>query len=200
MLRPVDPPRPEGESGSSAVARPGSVDHEWADGSGLISVVELARAPRDIVYSALESLRHHQDWAGERHRPTVQQVVSLRGPDKLAVGDRFTTIQSTKLGHWSDQSLVVLASRPELLGFDTRGTHYLHDGRRNARGRWQHRYRLEVSGPKNTLINYSCRWTLTEGTIDVYGAVIIANTVHRGVLNLVALSEELAAAPAVKRA
>jgi hypothetical protein len=176
----------------------GVVDHHWEGRRGLIRILEPAAASPEVVYAALESLQHHMDWAGKRHDPQLQHVVLLKGPSTLEVGDRFTTTQHTKLGYWLDNSVVVEAHRPDQLGFDTEGTHYLHSGRMNATGQWQHRYRLEP-GTGGCLIRYSCRWVLTKGRVDVYAAAIIAATVHRGVRNLVALAEELFALPAPVR-
>jgi hypothetical protein len=171
----------------------GPIEHVWDPDHGLIRVVERTTAPPKVVYAAVESLQHHMDWAGERHNNKLQHVVALRGPTMLSVGDEFTTKQRTKKGHWLDRSLVVAATEPALLGFDTMGEHLTDDGVRSARGRWRHRYRLESDGAGGSVIRYSCRWQLMEGRVDVYAAAIIATNVHRGILNLVALSEELAA-------
>jgi hypothetical protein len=172
---------------------PGVVDHRWEGQTGLIRVVEFAAAGPQQVYEALESLQHHLDWAGQRHDPRLQHVVHLNGPARLAAGDRFATKQHTKAGYWLDRSLVMVACRPTTLGFDTEGAHYAHDGTRSATGRWEHRYHLDPAGPGRTRIRYSCRWLLTKGKVEVYAAPIIAANVHRGVLNLVSLAQELAA-------
>jgi hypothetical protein len=191
---------PRGSNGSepdveAPTQQPGVVDHHWEGRRGLISILEPAAASPEVIYAALESLQHHMDWAGDRHGPHLQHVVLLKGPTTLAVGDKFTTTQHTKLGYWLDSSLVVEAQRPVRLGFDTEGTHFLQNGRKNATGRWQHRYQLESTSSGASLIRYRCRWLLTMGRVDVYAAAIIAANVHRGVRNLVALSEELAAMP-----
>ena len=171
----------------------GPVDHQWNPQRGLIRVAEMTTAPAGVVYSAVESLQHHMDWAGARHNSHLQHVVALEGPSRLEVGDRFTTRQRTRKGHWLDQSKVVVARRPFLLGFDTEGFHVAEDGHRTARGRWRHRYRLEATPQGGAIIRFSCRWRLFEGLVDVYAAAIIATNVHQGILNLVALSEELVA-------
>jgi hypothetical protein len=187
---PGSPPGTEGDV--LDVALVGTVDHRWEGRNGLIRVVEVAHAPRDVVYGALESLHHHMEWAGRRHHRELQHVVGLEGPPVLSVGDRFETKQHTKLGHWIDESIVVMASRPERLGFDTKGVHWTTAGQRTAAGNWQHRYHLDEASNSSTVIRYSCRWELLEGRMDVYAAVVIAANVQRGVLNLVELSEELA--------
>jgi hypothetical protein len=196
-----DPARVEGHVDPAPVADPdwpdrpldGPVVHAWEPDRGLIRVEEVTTAPPTVVDAAIETLQHHMDWAGERHNAALQHVVALRGPPTLTVGDEFTTKQRTKKGHWLDRSVVVAATSSRLLGFDTQGVHLTDEGERSARGRWRHRYRLEETAGGGTRIRFSCRWRLTLGRVDVYSAAIIATNVHQGILNLVGLSEELAA-------
>jgi hypothetical protein len=200
-MRSNDPERVDGQPPRGTFLDPdwpdrpleGRVAHDWEPDRGLIRVVEVTTAPCQVVYAAVETLQHHMDWAGERHHEALQHVVALKGPPTLTVGDEFTTKQRTKKGHWLDRSQVVAATAPRLLGFDTEGVHITDEGERSAEGRWRHRYRIEGTPEGGTLIRFSCRWLLTQGRVDVYAAAIIASNVHQGILNLVGLSEELAA-------